>query len=75
MPVYPSIKFNSVAVAVTNVPPSNNPFVPSCEATSKSYAPSAIVTSPLASAVNTLDSSEVPWVVTSRVFISAVVPV
>jgi hypothetical protein len=29
VPVYPSIKFNSVAVAVTKVPPSNNPFVPS----------------------------------------------
>ena len=34
--VTPSIRFNSVAVAVTNVPPSLRPLVPSCEAMLKS---------------------------------------
>ena len=43
--VPPSIKLTSAAVAVTRVPPSFNPFVPSCEATSKSIAPSEMVTS------------------------------
>ena len=43
--VTPSIIFNSAAVAVTNVPPSLSPFEVSCEATSKSIAPSEIVTS------------------------------
>ena len=37
--------FNSAAVAVTKVPPSFNPFDVSWEATSKSIAPSDIVTS------------------------------
>ena len=43
--VPPSSKLSSAAVVVTKVPPSFNPLVPSCEATSKSIAPSEIVTS------------------------------
>ena len=42
----PSNMFNSVALEVTIFPPNFKPFVPSCEATSKSLEPSAIVTSP-----------------------------
>jgi len=38
--------FNSVALEVTISPPNFNPLVPSCDATSKSLLPSAIVTSP-----------------------------
>jgi len=41
----PSSRLSSVAEDVTNAPPSFSPFVPSCEATSKSIAPSDIVTS------------------------------
>ena len=43
--VTPSMMFNSAAVAVPSVPPSFNPLDVSCEATSKSIAPSEIVTS------------------------------
>ena len=41
----PSIMFNSAAVAVTSVPPNLSPFDVSCDAMSKSIAPSDMVTS------------------------------
>ena len=62
----PSNKFISAALDLTKAPPSFSPFVPSCDAMSKSNAPSLIVTCPLASAVNALLASDVPSVVTSK---------
>ena len=44
--VPPSTMLSSAAVVVTTVPPNFNPFVPSCDAISKSFEPSAIVVSP-----------------------------
>ena len=44
--VTPSKIFNSAAVDVTSVPANFKPFDPSCEATSKSYAPSETVRFP-----------------------------
>ena len=44
--------FRLAAVAVTKVPPSLSPLVPSCDAISKSLLPSAIVTSPLINKVS-----------------------
>ena len=45
--------FSVAAVAVTSVPPSFNPFVPSCCAISMSVAPSRNVTAPAAVVVCT----------------------
>ena len=44
--VAPSNTLSSAEVVVTKTPPSLRPLVPSCEAISKSFEPSAIVASP-----------------------------